>query len=403
MRRKRRKKTRGCFGFLAGAVLVMCLSAVILYMTGEDRKIGQKVKEAAEVFQVPFQEVTVQEEELAGKYYYQLLGDEEKEIYKEILQGAAESEKEIYIHSPDADRANELFQYVLKDFPDFFWCDGTATSTVYSGGDPYTVMEPAYSCEGEEKDSMADQIEASARECMAGISSEASDYEKILYVYEYIVNHVEYDLEAPDNQNIYSVFVNGRSVCAGYSKAAQYLLERLGVFCTYVTGTALGGQSHAWNLVLCDGEYYYLDTTWGDPVFLASEDSKEQYDNISYDYMCCDESELFKTHTPDPGMELPTCTSMKDNYYVVNGMYYESYDGKTALQKMNDAVSAGEESTVFKFSGSNVYRDAHDDIFQNQIQKAARNLAEKYGLSQVSYRYVDNPDLNKIIIYWNYK
>ena len=69
-----------------------------------------------------------------------------------------------------------------------------------------------------------------------------TDYQKILYVYEYIVNTVDYDLEAADNQNIYSVFVNRRSVCAGYSKATQYLLERLGVFCTYVTGTTLDGQ-----------------------------------------------------------------------------------------------------------------------------------------------------------------
>lgn len=402
MRRKRRRKRRGCFGFLAGFVLMACLSAAIFYMTGIDRKAGQRIREVTEVFDIPFQEILVSEGELAEKYYYQVLADEEKEVYKEILQGVVENEKEIYIHTTDADRANELFQVILKDCPDIFWCDGTATSTVYSGSEPYTVIEPSYSYEGEEKDSMKEQIEASARKCLEGISSEASDYEKILYVYEYIVDHVEYDLEASDNQNIYSVFVNGRSVCAGYSKAAQYLLERLDVFCTYVTGTALGGQSHAWNLVICGGEYYYLDTTWGDPVFLASEDSEEQYENISYDYMCCDDEELFRTHTPDPETELPACTSMRDNYYVVNGMYYESYDGKTALQRMNDAVSAGEASTVFKFSGGNVYREAHDDIFQNQIQRAAKNLARWYGLSKVSYRYVDDPDLNKIIIYWDY-
>lgn len=403
MRRKRRRKKRGCLGFLAGIFLSMCLAVVVLYVAGKDHKVAQRVREVTEAFDVPFREVVVSEEELAGKYYYQSLGDEEKENYKEIMQGAMDSEEEIYIHTSDADRANELFQYVLKDFPDIFWCDGTATSTAYSGSEPYTVMEPVYSYEGEEKDSMEEQIEACAEECLAGISSEASDYEKILYVYEYIVDHVEYDLEAPNNQNIYSVFVNGRSVCAGYSKAAQYLLERLDVFCTYVTGTALGGQSHAWNLVTCGGEYYYLDTTWGDPVFQASGDSEEQYDNISYDYMCCDDNELFKTHTPDSDLALPACTSMRDNYYVVNGMYYETYDGKAALQKMNDTISAGAESTVFKFSGSSVYRDAHDDIFQNQIQKAARNLAKWYGLSRVSYRYVDNPDLNKIIIYWIYE
>ena len=82
---------------------------------------------------------------------------------------------------------------------------------------------------------------------------------------------MDYDESAPDNQNIYSIFVNRQSVCAGYSKATQYLLEQLGVFCTYVTGKTTEGGNHAWNLVKCNGDYYYVDTTWGDPVFQQEE------------------------------------------------------------------------------------------------------------------------------------
>ena len=44
--------------------------------------------------------------------------------------------------------------------------------------------------------------------------------------------------------SIYSVLVNGESVCAGYARTTQYLLERLNVFCTYVTGTATVSYTH---------------------------------------------------------------------------------------------------------------------------------------------------------------
>ena len=46
----------------------------------------------------------------------------------------------------------------------------------------------------------------------------------------------DYDDAAEDNQNICSVFIGKKSVCAGYSKAMQYLMEKQGLFCTYVTG-----------------------------------------------------------------------------------------------------------------------------------------------------------------------
>lgn len=398
----RRRKKLGCLYALTTVVGVFCMLLFVIYVTGEKLNIQ---KEAKKTVSIPYQEIDAElEEGLGGKYYYQQIGAEEQAIYQEILQGIKENVDEIYTHGSDADRTIQLFQYVLKDYPDIFWCDGTATATAYEEEESYTILRPDYIYNNEEKTVMKEEIEDAVLDCLSGISAEESEYQKILYVYEYIVNTVDYDQEASDNQNIYSVFAHHRSVCAGYSKATQYLLEKLGVFCTYVTGTTTGGQSHAWNLVRCNGEYYYVDTTWGDPVFQAAEGEEvNQLQNISYDYMCCDDTELLKNHTPDNDVELPSCTRMDCNYYVMNGMYYDSYDGEIILQKMNDIISSKGNPVVLKFKDSGVYGQAHDDIFQNIIHKAAQNLASWYGLTEVKYQYMDEPELNKITIYWQYE
>ncbi len=64
------------------------------------------------------------------------------------------------------------------------------------------------------------------------------------------------------NQSAYSALVNGQTVCAGYARAFQYILQQLGIPCYYCTGFA--GESHAWNIVMLDGEFYNVDTTWDD-------------------------------------------------------------------------------------------------------------------------------------------
>ena len=69
---------------------------------------------------------------------------------------------------------------------------------------------------------------------------------------------------------------------------------------------------------------------------------------------------------------------------------------------MNEYIWAGENPTVMKFADHEVYVEAHDDIFQNLIKTAARNLADYYQMSEVKYQYLDDPDLNKITIYWQY-
>lgn len=405
---KRKRRRRGCIHTIIVLVCVICIgmsALVLLHTTGLGSGMVRGIEDELKKLQeIPYQKTVIAEEVFAGKYYYQKLGEEDRQAYQEILQGVQEYVSEIYIHASDADRANGLLQYVLKDFPEVFWCDGTATATSYEGDEPYTVLKPVYAYDEVARAAMQDEIEVSVSECLAGISAEDTEYQKILYVYEYIVNTVDYDLDASDNQNIYSVFGNHRSVCAGYSKATQYLLERLGIFCTYVTGTTSGGQNHAWNLVMCDGDYYYVDTTWGDPVFQAAEGEEvNRLQNISYDYMCCNDAELLKNHTPDADVELPACTKSDRNYYVMNGMYYDTYDSYTVLQRMNEVIAAKGNPVVLKFSDGGVYGQAHDDVFQNVVKSAAQNLAEWYGLTEVKYQYMDEPELNKITIYWQYE
>ena len=400
MKNRRRRKS-GCVSVLLTILFILCGMFAVAWGLKTGKLTGGFLGTEKEI---PYQSDADQTESEVEKYYYSVLSEEKQQVYREIWNGVDANEEEIYVHASDADLVNRLFQYVIKDHPEAFWCDGTATATSYSGREDYTVLKPEYQHRVAERKQMENEIDASVRECLAGISQDASDYEKILYVYEYLINQVDYNMDASDNQNIYSVFAGKKSVCAGYSKATQYLLEKLGVFCTYVTGTTKDGQAHAWNLVKCEGDYYYVDTTWGDPMFLAAEGEQvTDEEKITYDYMCCDDTELRKSHIPDMDVTLPECTCMTWNYYVVNGMYHTEYDGEEILQQMNDVISKKSNPVVIKFANSELYETAHDDIFSNIIPRAAKNLADWYGISEVKYQYLDEADLDKITVYWRYE
>ena len=88
---------------------------------------------------------------------------------------------------------------------------------------------------------------------------------------------------------------------------------------------------------------------------------------------------------------------------MVNNLYYKEYDSDTALKEMNRTITDKGECTVFKYADPDSYEQAHKDIFGNLIQRAAQNLASLYGLKNVRYTYMDDPDLNKIVIFWQYK
>lgn len=346
------------------------------------------------------QEVQVPEEKVADGYYYQQLSADEKEIYKEFYQGMESGKSSFLIHSGDEELIKKLNKFVLYDRAEMFWCDGNLNYTRY---DNYSIITPVYTYTGAEREEKQAAVDAAVTQCLQGIDGSAPQYDKIKYVFEYIVNTVDYNLDAPDNQNICSALVNKESICAGYSRAAQLLLQKMGVECIYVTGSITDKGNHAWNIVKCDGKYYQMDVTFGDPVFLSEESMEEMpAQSINYEYLCCDDEEIQKNHEMDPEVSFPACTSDDLNYYKLNGMYYDTFDPEGLLQAMNQTIYDNKPSFTCKFADEALYAEAKDSLENNLIPRAIQNLVDYYGNQSRSYVYIDDPDAYKIVIFWDY-
>ena len=150
-------------------------------------------------------------------------------------------------------------------------------------------FSPKYTMDYDKRMELQAQIDASTEELLDGISVTDSDYDKAKYVFEILVQNVDYDSSVDNNQNIISAFLNRATVCQGYACATQYLLKMLGMESVIVTGTA-NGESHAWNLVKLDGNYYYMDTTWGNSRYLDDASQTAKY--VNYNYLAVTSEEI---------------------------------------------------------------------------------------------------------------
>ena len=95
----------------------------------------------------------------------------------------------------------------------------------------------------------------------------ASDYEKICGIYDYMCANIVYDYDNLKNENYklqytaYAAMINKTSVCQGYAVLLYRLALELGLDCRIVVGIGNGG-GHAWNIIKIDNRYYCLDATW---------------------------------------------------------------------------------------------------------------------------------------------
>lgn len=304
-------------------------------------------------------------------FYYSTMDAQQQKVYKEILYSLENYVEEMPLSVTRTDIVDKVFQCVLMDHPEIFYADGYSF-VKYTLGDEIKkiTFSGTYIYEKEEKERIELQIEQAAMEFLKGISANASDYEKVKYVYETIIRNTEYDMSGKDNQNICSVFLNGASVCQGYAKAVQYLLTKLQVPATLVIGTVESGEGHAWNMVKIEEDFYYLDTTWGDASYLfhVNEESVEMQNTpeINYDYLCVTTEEILRTHSISDMYTMPHCDSIRANYYVREGAYFTVADEKQLEQLIADYREQGRESVTLKCADEAVYETMVEELIHNQ-------------------------------------
>lgn len=99
---------------------------------------------------------------------------------------------------------------------------------------------------------------------------------QIKIIHDYIIENSEYD-EKLSNSSIYTSYgalVNNNAVCEGYAKAFKYILDELEIPCVIACGLARNSngktESHAWNYVKVDENWYAVDCTWDDPLIIGT-------------------------------------------------------------------------------------------------------------------------------------
>ncbi|MCR5783063.1 MAG: hypothetical protein K6G90_10060 [Clostridia bacterium] len=315
------------------------------------------------------------------RYAYELLTDSEKALYDRVYAAIAAFETDLTDlagYNIPYQQVNKVVSFIRYDHPEIFWYSSCSYS--YSQAD--SVLQSimlTYNLTQHEAAERQEKIDMAIGSFLSSVTDEMSDFETVLKVYENIIKLIDYDTigldrqkaekaknggedNAPDDlRSIYGVFVNKKAVCAGYAKATQYLLNKLGIECVYYENNV-----HAWNLVKLEGEYYHLDTTWGDSSNTKPE--KNISDDVSYDCFCITSEEVAKleSHELKSELPIPECTAVACNYYNRFGLVFDAYDFVKIRDITMSLVSHGTSTVAYKCSGDEVYQTMRKELIENR-------------------------------------
>ncbi len=146
------------------------------------------------------------------------------------------------------ERAAEIFLMFNYSNPQYYFMDGG-----YVYNESSNIFVPTFYEEfrsGSARSKATQAMKNQMTSCESAIAAAGSAEQKAKVAHDYIVKKVEYDdnyLTNPENpfhQSAYSVFCDDHSVCAGYTKAFEILMNGAGIDTIAVLST-----DHAWNMI----------------------------------------------------------------------------------------------------------------------------------------------------------
>ena len=339
------------------------------------------------------------------RYYYNTLSEDEQLAYRLICSCITDFPEEIIVPALSDKELEQVFAALSYDNPEYFFLGNKCTLT--SIGNVYYFM-PQYLMSKGEYDKRISEVNAKADEVLSAIDKNASDYEKELYIHDYLAENCTYSLTETDMAyTIYGLLIDGKAGCEGYSRTAQYLLKKMGIVNHLATGTAVDGlgnrAGHMWNVVVIDGQGYNMDITWDDYSLESGGDSA--YSNEpSHAYFNISSSDLSKTHTADDENVWRECVSASYNYYERLGLKFDTYNNSVENKIQSEIVkvlSKGNLSIEILFTNVSAYDKALESLVEDEnlyrMLREANELvpsSKRINSSKIQYTL----DKNKLII-----
>lgn len=272
---------------------------------------------------------------------------------------------------------SKVFFAVELDKPEFFWL-ANPYSYVVSGSDFSLTLssELTYDLYEEYRGKMNSVINA----VLKSLKPDMSEFERELYIHDYLVDNCVYQEKATNNSNRYTAYgclVEQSAVCEGYKNAFQLLLAYCGVKSFGVSGSLDDSDNidHVWNAVELDGDYYYTDVTWDDTEDIAM-----------YDYFNLTTEELLHSHSiaekfdnvPDSvdfennqiqsyNLVVPECTAEEYNYYRYFGTRLDSMTDNTLVEDLAKAAEQGDEYFYITVGDNLDFTTTYDQMFSDEV------------------------------------
>lgn len=230
--------------------------------------------------------------------YYNMLDEKLQHLYRQIYANAEVLNQSFApIEEVSANQLKNAFTAVFCDQPQLFWLD-TAYACKFTPSGRCVKIDLQFNNASGDLEGSKEAFNSAANRIISAASGLPDNYEKEVYVHDALLDGITYNLGADMNQSAYSALVNGQTVCAGYARAFQYIMEQMGVPCYYCMGYA--GESHAWNIISLDDGYYNVDNTWDDT------------DPNTYDYFNKSDGDFNRDHKrTDLSVYLPACNGSK--------------------------------------------------------------------------------------------
>ena len=321
---------------------IILLTSLILLGCSATQKAEEKEQKdpAVELKQTSIQNSKAINEDTCYKYQRSLLHENLQDDYDRLYGALLHHESSVLLDCS--------MPYVMKLF------------------DAVTLY-PSYAYDQEETANLQKQVDAVAAEILQKAEAKQTDYERVKLLYDWIIDRSDYVNKEENNQNILSVFLDKKAVCAGYSKSFKYLLDQLHIPNAIILVQVIENpeEYHVINMVQMDKQWYYLDPTFGDIKI------EKSYNNYRYAYFAMTSAEVENIYAPQ--QEIKQTAAYKDSFFYQRNAYLKGYDENQIIAIIASNINNPDPCLAIKCDSRQTYEQVKQllrsqhifDLFQS--------------------------------------